>query len=380
MSLILDEHRQYLSDLARLAAFRAAIQEVVKPGDVIVDLGAGTGILGLLACRAGAARVYAIENTDLIQLTREICEANGCSDRIQFINELSAHALLPELADVVVADQIGYFGFEAGLFEYFRDARQRFLKPGGITIPSRIDLVVAPIDAQQLRDQVEFWNTAPAEFDFRPVKALAVNNSYPATFTPDQLLGDPAVLASLDASGAPPSLLDLTATVTISKPGTLHGIGGWFAATLSPSVTLTNSPLSENRIDRQNIVFPIDQPVPVVPGDRILITMNILPTDMVITWNVAVLGASGDVHKASFSHSTLQGMLLSKEALQKTKPDFIPTLTPRAEARRTVLELCTGKNTLAAIERETYRRHATLFRSLDEAAKFVTDVTARNTQ
>ena len=379
MSLVLDEHRQYLSDTIRLAAFRAAIQEVIKPGNVVIDLGAGTGILGLLACRAGATRVYSIESTGLIQLTREICQANGCSDRIQFINELSAQASLPELADVVVADQIGCFGFEAGLFEYFRDARQRFLKPDGITIPSRIDLVIAPIDSQQLRDQVEFWNTAPAEFDFRPVKAMAVNNSYPATFTPDQLLGDPAILASLDASDAPPSLLGLTATVTVSKPGTLHGIGGWFSATLSPSVTLTNSPLSENRIDRQNMFFPIDQPVPVVPGDRILITMSILPTDMVITWKVVVQSATGNVNKASFSHSTLQGMLLSKEALQKTKPDFVPTLTPRGEARRTVLELCTGKSTLAEIERETYRRHATLFRSLDEAAKFVTDVTARNT-
>ena len=125
--------------------------------------------------------------------------------------------------------------------------------------------------------------------------------------------------------------------------------------------------------------FPIDRPVPVVPGDRILITMSILPTDMVITWKVVVQSATGNVNKASFSHSTLQGMLLSKEALQKTKPDFVPTLTPRGEARRTVLELCTGKSTLAEIERETYRRHATLFRSLDEAAKFVTDVTARNT-
>ncbi len=379
MSLVLDEHRQYLSDTIRLAAFRAAIQEVVKPGDVVIDLGAGTGILGLLACQAGATRVYSIESTGLIQLTREICQANGCSDRTRFINELSAQASPPELADVVVADQIGCFGFEAGLFEYFRDARQRLLKPGGITIPSHLDLVVAPIDSQQLRDQVEFWNTAPAKFDFRPARALAVNSSYPATFTPDQLLSDPAILASLNASDTPPSLLGLTATVTVSKAGTLHGIGGWFSATLSPSVTLTNSPLSESRIDRQNMFFPIDSPVPVVPGDRILITMNILPTDMMITWNVTVLGATGDMHKASFSHSTLQGMLLSKEALQKTRPDFVPTLTPRGEARRTVLELCNGKSTLAEIERETYRRHATLFRSLDEAEKFVTDVTTRNT-
>ena len=55
MSMILDEHRQYLSDETRLGLFRKAIHKVVRPGDVVVDLGCGTGILGMLAWQAGAA-------------------------------------------------------------------------------------------------------------------------------------------------------------------------------------------------------------------------------------------------------------------------------------------------------------------------------------
>ncbi|MBI2364599.1 MAG: hypothetical protein HYV01_06280 [Deltaproteobacteria bacterium] len=51
MSLVVDEHRQYLADDARISAYRRAIQEVVHPGDVVLDLGAGTGILGLLGAR-----------------------------------------------------------------------------------------------------------------------------------------------------------------------------------------------------------------------------------------------------------------------------------------------------------------------------------------
>ena len=101
-----------------------------------------------------------------------------------------------------VADQIGPFGFEAGLLEYFSDARERFLKPNGVMIPSRLELYVAPVECPELSDQVEFWNDSPAGFDFRPVRSLAVNTGYPAKFGPDHLLGGPALLGSLDLSMA----------------------------------------------------------------------------------------------------------------------------------------------------------------------------------
>ena len=66
MSLIIDEHRQYLVDSNRLNAFEAAVASVIKPGDVVLDLASGTGIMGLLACRAGARRVYSIEMGGMI--------------------------------------------------------------------------------------------------------------------------------------------------------------------------------------------------------------------------------------------------------------------------------------------------------------------------
>jgi predicted RNA methylase len=124
--LIVDEHRQFLADTERLSAFHQAINEVVKPGHLVLDLGAGTGILGLLACRAGASRVYSIEEGGMIELARCVCSANGFQDRVTFIKGFSLHLDLPEKVDVVVGDQIGRFGFDAGVLEYFSDARERF--------------------------------------------------------------------------------------------------------------------------------------------------------------------------------------------------------------------------------------------------------------
>jgi hypothetical protein len=70
-------------------------------------------------------------------------------------------------------------------------------------------------------------------------------------------------------------------------------------------------------------------------------------------------------------------MLLCNEDLGKTQPDWVPRLSPRGLGRLSVLELCDGQKTLSEIEKEVYRRHPALFRSLDEAGVFVAEVVTR---
>src|SRR5687767_9165425 len=99
VSLILDEHRRYLADGARTAAYRQAIEEAVRPGAVVLDLGCGTGVLGLLACQAGAGRVYAIDSGGVIELARKLAQANGYADRVTFVKGMSTRVELPERVD-----------------------------------------------------------------------------------------------------------------------------------------------------------------------------------------------------------------------------------------------------------------------------------------
>lgn len=379
MSLILEAHRKYLSDVPRIAAFRKAIEEIVHPGDCAVDLGCGTGIMGLMACRAGASRVYAIESEGIIGLARAIASDNGYGGRIQFLRGLSTRLEIPEKVDVVITDQIGRFGFEAGIVQYFQDAVRRFLKPGGKLIPSAVDLCVAPVTCPALWDGQNFWNQSPAGFDFRAARQIAGNARYPFTYGPRNLLARPGIAARIDLYHADAENLAGSSAFEIEHAGQLHGIGGWFQAQLSPSVMLTNSPLSPERINRRNVLLPIERPVDVHPGDRVTVELRIIPSEKTTSWTVLVETGirSGQVSKQRFANSTLLGTMFSQEDLDRTRLGATPRLTPWGEARRTVLELVDGRRPLQEVELELFRRHPDLFPSLKQAAVFVAEAITR---
>ncbi len=92
-------HVAMLNDRARTSRFLAAIREVVRPGDVVVDVGTGTGVLAIAAARAGARHVYAVEASGMGRSARAVFEANGLGERITLVQGWSTRISLPERAD-----------------------------------------------------------------------------------------------------------------------------------------------------------------------------------------------------------------------------------------------------------------------------------------
>ena len=373
MSRIIDEHRQYLADTSRTTSYRTAISQVVRPGDVVLDLGSGTGILGLLACAAGAARVYAIDAGGMAEPARAIARANGFGDRLTVIDGFSRHIELPERADVLVTDQIGHFGFEAGIVPNNNHARRCLLKPGARLVPQRIDLWVAPIDAPDVVSAIDFWTRRPAGFDMSPLHDMAANSGYPREIQPAELLGPAVSGGSIDLT-EDNRLVTVSAECVIARAGTLSGVAGWFSATLAPGVTMSNSPLAADRIGRRCVVLPIARPLAVVPGDRMRTVIRILPDDVLVSWIVEVFRGDAATPADRFSHTTLRGMLLEADKIRRTRPGFVPSLNARGEARRTVLELCDGRRTIEEIEHGTFDRHRPIFGDHADAAVFVAEV------
>jgi type I protein arginine methyltransferase len=288
---LLNEHHNYLSDPIRMRQWMAALAAGMPPGATVVDLGAGTGILGLLALRAGASRVYSIEYGPIAGIAEAIARENQLDDRVTVLRGMSTRIELPEPVDVLIADQIGYFGFNAGAFTYFADACHRFLKPGGRTFPHSITLQCAPVESQVNFDRVDFWRQSPAGFSMESAWRQAVNTPVSASrVAADALLGAPVCSAPLPLNPPAAAMVRLAGDVEVTRDGTLHGLAGFFSAELFPGVKMTNSPFSSEAISRAVSFLPIERPVPVRRGDSIAITVLVRPVEMVVSWIVRVHG------------------------------------------------------------------------------------------
>src|SRR5262249_8186842 len=144
---------------------------------VVLDIGTGTGIFALLACQFGARRVYAIEPAHVIRVAREIAAANGCADRIEFIQKRSTEVTLPERADVIISDLRGRLPFSWSNISSIADARSRLLKPGGTLIGQRDDVWAAVIEAEETYNEyLGRWDKY--EIDMSAARRMVTNTVF----------------------------------------------------------------------------------------------------------------------------------------------------------------------------------------------------------
>ena len=171
----IEVHRTMICDLVRTDAFRRAIDSVVRPGDVVLDVGAGTGILSLFAARAGAARVYAVERTTVAVLAQELAAANGAAEIVRVIHGDIMDIELPERVDVIVSEWLGGFGIDEGMLVPVIAARDRWLKPGGVMIPSSVTAWTGLVHDRHLGETVGFLRDNPYGLRLDGLVEMTVN-------------------------------------------------------------------------------------------------------------------------------------------------------------------------------------------------------------
>ena len=272
-----------IEDTVRTYAYRDAIKEMVSPGDIVVDIGTGTGILSFFACQANAKRVYAIEESSMINLARSLSRRNRFDDRIVLINKLSTEVELSEKADLLITETLGTFALDENILRYVIDGRNRFLKPGGKLIPSGIKLFLSAVESSEAYKYVSFWDENPYKLDFEPARIEAAKTPYEFMFNPSELLSEPIMLQDYDLYTTNETGFEKILSFTINRNGIMHGWAGWFEARLSPNILISTAP-DKPKTHWKQMYFPSIVPVRVIQGETVKLKIKAASKENATYW------------------------------------------------------------------------------------------------
>lgn len=245
-------HIAMLDDQHRTGSYLAAVRAVVRSGDVVVDLGAGTGVLSVAAAQAGASRVYAIEASGIGAAAAAVFRANGCEDRITLISGMSTEVALPERADVLISEVIGADVLSEGIVGLFADARRRLLKPAARLVPSRLKVFAVPVavPARSIRrliftpETLETWRSRYG-IDFS-----ALGDAAPSSFSflidpmrlAGSVLGTPVVVFDADLATVDAEVRHVDGAFEATTSACVNGVLTYFDAELGPGIRVSTHP------------------------------------------------------------------------------------------------------------------------------------------
>ena len=362
------DYGSMIADSLRLQAYNKAIATGVHTGDSVLEIGCGPGVFALLACHAGARRIYAVDLEEIVHFARELAVANGFADRIEFIQTDSRKLQLPERVDVIISDIRGSLPLFGHAIASLEDARQRLLAPGGRLIPQRDTLKAAIIEAGDFYSKlVSPWVESTASLDLSPSLSLLLNGSYTSHFHTDQLLTEPQTWAVLDysagANACPAANLDFS----VIRSGTAHGICLWFEAELLEGITYSSGPSSSKTIYGQ-VFLPWLEAVPVQHGQRICVGLqaNLVGEEYVWRWETNVHGDKNGAERC-FRQSTFQGATFTPQALRRRAGDYVPSLSEEGQVDRWLLQAMDGKTSLQQMAQAASARFPAVFPRWEDA-------------
>lgn len=266
----LSVHQEMLSDKIRINAYKTAIEKTVKPGDVVVDIGAGTGLLSFFSIQAGASKVYAIESRSIIKIAKENAKKNGWEDKITFIYDDSRNINLPEKCDVIVSEIMGHCLFDENMLDSIIDAKARFLKNSGKVIPEKATIIFAPCTNPEFNTEKMFWNNKINGIDLSGAIDRLNNTLYVSNIQKDDLLSSPRNCKDFNFYDVNKVIIDWECDFEIKKEGILHGMAGWFDISLNVNnnIKINTGPFSAPT--HWNLTFfPIKKFLEVKKGDQI---------------------------------------------------------------------------------------------------------------
>ena len=272
----IEYHRTLIADRVRNDAFQRALASVIVNGQTTVaDIGAGTGLLGLMALKLGAKEVFLYEKAEVAGVAAEILKKN----RTKYCHLMPCHSSEmqdPPQVDVVVSETLGNYALEENIIETMADALKRHLKPGGMVIPLRITQFVAPVVSDRLNREFCVWDEVGQGLDLSPAKVMSLNNAYVRTFETRELLDAGKSARAWDE-------VEFTRETRNSRKGevtwklgadvVIYGFAVWWTAELVEGITLSTAPFAP-RTHWEQLYFPVLSPIFAKPGESVMVSLR----------------------------------------------------------------------------------------------------------
>jgi type I protein arginine methyltransferase len=343
-----------IADGVRVRAYAEALRRAVTPGSTVVDIGAGTGIFTLLACKFGAARVYAVDPNPVVSLVEQAARENGFAERVVVVQDLSTRFAPETRADVIVSDLRGVLPFWEGHLEAVVDARERLLSAGGALIPARDSIFGAVVSApERYAELTRPWEDDRYGVDLSAGRSAALNTWIKYRFAREQLLSTPVLLQALDyrRAATAEARFSAAADFTVERGGTAHGIGLWFDTELHDGIGFSNAPGEPDALYGRAFM-PWLHPVTLSQGFTVRASVQAwsVAGPYVWCWKTTVLDGRGEP-VADFAQSTFDSAPPDLNHLHRGSGTHVPTRSREVELDAFVLALIDGRTELGEIAR-----------------------------
>jgi protein arginine N-methyltransferase 1 len=340
----------------------------------VVDLGCGPGIFALLACKAGARRVYAIDTDGVVDFGRHLAAVNGFSGRILFLRGDSRGMHLPERVNVIVADVRGVVPLHSHAVGTLEDARTRFLAEGGRLIPSRDTLCAAVIEHPEFYEQlVQPWTGIP-NLQLASGLPLVLNTLHKYHLKGKQVVSELRRWHVLDYANGATVPAEARFELPITRPAIGHGLGIWFETVLREGIGFSTQPGEADTV-YGHIFLPWLEPVSLQTGDvcSVALHADLVGNDYIWRWETTIPAGPGR-KEIRFVQSTFYGTLFPASQLQKRMQGFVPVLNETGQAERWLLQAMDGSRTLESIAAEAARVFPQVFRRTEDAMNLAADL------
>jgi protein arginine N-methyltransferase 1 len=250
-----------LSHKTRLEKFDNAIRAAVQEGDLVVDLGTGSGILALMAARAGASKVIAVDvNAESLTYAENAAKLNDLDDKIEFVHAHFSDYMPKAKADVVICEMLSSMMLIEQQVEASVHAIEHIMKPDGTLLPQDIRVFMSPIKSPIPEDRF-----SAAGFKFPMV---------PQTVTREQFdeVADFQEIAFFDLTQpATANAVDTIVRFKILSNARINGFVGIFQASLFEDIVL------EMEDGWRELMLPLKEPIEVSRGEQITARVSFIP-------------------------------------------------------------------------------------------------------